>query len=62
MIDYKDIEKHSIARYDPETKRVSITCNKGLWGVDAPTFEQALSEAMHYYLQYLDDGEYDDEE
>jgi len=29
-----------------------------LWGVDAPTLEQAIDEAKHYFLQYLSDGEY----
>ncbi|HHZ68837.1 MAG TPA: hypothetical protein EYN67_12330 [Flavobacteriales bacterium] len=36
----------------------SIDCRLGLWGVTAPTIEQAVSEAKHYFLQYLADGEY----
>lgn len=36
-----------------------ISCNKGLWGVCAPTKEQAEREARHYFAQYFDDGEYD---
>ena len=38
--------------------RVSIDCVKGLWGVDAPTLEQAEDEARHYFRQYWSDGEY----
>jgi len=37
---------------------VGIHCRLGLWGVFAPTMEQALREAHHYYLQYYRDGEY----
>jgi len=37
---------------------VEINCRLGLWGVSAPTMEQALREAQHYYLQYQRDGEY----
>ncbi len=40
--------------------RVTVDCVKGLWGVDAPTLEQAIDEAKYYFLQYLDDGEYSD--
>lgn len=36
-----------------------ITCRKGLWWVDAPTEEEARREAMHYFLQYFSEGEYD---
>lgn len=35
-----------------------IDCRLGLWGVSAPTIEQAVNEAKHYFLQYLSDGEY----
>ncbi len=38
--------------------RVTVDCVMGLWGVDAPTLEQAIDEAKHYFLQYLSDGEY----
>ena len=39
---------------------VNARCRKRLWSVTAPTKEQALTEALHYYQQYLSDGEYDD--
>ncbi len=38
----------------------SIDCRLGLWGVTAPTLEQAVDEAKHYFLQYMGDGEYHD--
>lgn len=38
--------------------RVEIHCKKGLWGVDAPDSDTADSEAMHYFQQYYEDGEY----
>ena len=28
-----------------------INCKFGLWGVTAPSFEQAMVEAMHYFRQ-----------
>ena len=37
---------------------VSIDCKLGLWGVSAPTKDIAMHQAMHYFLQYRDDGEY----
>lgn len=39
-----------------------ITCKKGLWSVDAPTFKEAIKEAQHYFLQYYADGEYNTKE
>lgn len=36
-----------------------ITCRKHLWQVLAPTMEQAVREARHYWIQYHADGEYD---
>lgn len=38
--------------------RVSIDCRKGLWAIDAPTEEEAINEAYHYWQQYYSDGEY----
>ena len=37
----------------------SCKCNLGLWGVIAPTKEQALLEGSYYFSQYYSDGEYD---
>jgi hypothetical protein len=39
--------------------RFCVFCPLGLWGVSAPTKEQAESEARHYFRQYFSDGEYD---
>lgn len=38
--------------------RHEVNCNKGLFGVSAPTKEQAMKEARHYFIQYFKDGEY----
>ena len=46
---------YKISRFGHE-----INCIKGLWGVCAPTKAQAESEAMHYFMQYFEDGEYTD--
>jgi len=40
--------------------RCSIDCNKGLWGVNSPSFETAIPEALHYFQQYYGDGEYEE--
>ena len=36
----------------------SIECKKGLWGVYAPTKQEAEREAKHYFVRYFLDGEY----
>lgn len=38
--------------------RHEVDCKKGLFGVSAPTKEQAMKEARHYFVQYFEDGEY----
>jgi len=38
--------------------RFEIHCKKGLWGVDAPDSDTADVEALHYFRQYYEDGEY----
>ena len=35
-----------------------IACKKRLWGVTAPTREEAEKEARWYFYLYLSDGEY----
>ncbi len=37
---------------------VTIDCKLGLWGVDAPTHQEAMREAAHHFEQYKSDGEY----
>ena len=38
--------------------RTDIDCKLGLWGVSAPTEDMATHQAVHYFRQYRDDGEY----
>ena len=38
--------------------RTSIDCKLGLWGVDAPSAKVAMREAVYYFEQYKQDGEY----
>jgi hypothetical protein len=40
--------------------RHKVDCKKGLFGVSAPTKEQAMKEARHYFMQYFVDGEYNE--
>ena len=35
-----------------------ISCNLGLWSVFAADKAQAQDEALHYFSQYKEDGEY----
>jgi hypothetical protein len=38
----------------------NIKCSRGLWEVWAPTQETAEQMAKHYFVQYLEDGEYEE--
>ena len=38
--------------------RTIISCKFGLWSVDAWHEINAVTEALHYFRQYKDDGEY----
>lgn len=51
---FDDNAEYEVTEYGHE-----IRCKKGLWGVTAPTKEEAMNEASHYYWQYREDGEYD---
>jgi hypothetical protein len=35
-----------------------VRCKKGLWGVEAPTQEEAERKSRHYFALYFGDGEY----
>jgi len=37
---------------------VQIHCKLGLWGVSGRNRKQVEREAMHYWFQYYEDGEY----
>jgi len=39
-------------------KENSIECKLGLWSVYGGTEKQQLDEALHYFSQYKEDGEY----
>ncbi len=54
----KEFNKHT--KYKHGKYGHSIDCKKGLWGVTAPTQDQALTEAIHYFKQYFLDGEYNE--
>jgi hypothetical protein len=36
----------------------AIDCKLGLWGVASGSKERTESEALHYWIQYFRDGEY----
>ena len=38
--------------------RNSINCKLGLWGVSATSEDQAMVEALRYFIQYKNAGEY----
>jgi hypothetical protein len=65
MTDQADIDKAFVENTIERTVRRSgrkihiIRCKKGLWSVEAPTFIEALTEALRYFRQYYLDGEYD---
>lgn len=42
------------------TKTVTIDCKLGLWGVegDIAEIKRIMNEALNYWQQYKDDGEY----
>ena len=54
-----DIVFHQYTRGRKCKYGYSIRCKKGLWAVTAPTKSQAEREAMRYFTQYFEDGEYD---
>ena len=41
--------------------RLTISCKLGLWSVSGPVIDafKINDEAMHYFIQYKSDGEYD---
>ncbi len=39
---------------------MEISCRKGLWSVGGPDKLAVLDSAMHYFIQYYHDGEYED--
>jgi hypothetical protein len=37
---------------------MDIECKLGLWGVQGEDKDEVQDEALHYFLQYKSDGEY----
>lgn len=35
-----------------------IRCKRGLWSCEGPDHDEVERQAMHYFLQYYQDGEY----
>ena len=58
MTEPSEFEKNTTKKVAKDG-RCTIKCNKGLWEVNAPNKIQAISEAVHYFMQYYSDGEYD---
>lgn len=52
-----DFWKHSCRTWKRD--RCQIWCSKGLWWVEARDEETAMREAMNYFIQYWNDGEYE---
>lgn len=42
-----------------KTGNLIISCKRGLWTFDGPDHDEVERQAMHYFLQYYQDGEYD---
>ena len=61
MTEYIDLFEANIKRNRDEYG-YCVNCRKGLWGVLAPTKEEAEREARRYFAQYFSDGEYDTEQ
>ena len=39
--------------------RITMSCPVGLWSVTGASMRDVQREAMHYFMRYRDDGEYD---
>lgn len=39
--------------------QTTIKCKLNLWSVTSADYRVAMDEAMHYWLQYYEDSEYD---
>ena len=57
-MDIAMLDKYST--YRAKHGRHEISCKLGLWSVDCPDQETAINEALHYFNQYYEDGEYKD--
>ena len=56
MSDYDDFKKCTHTIFDGHVW--DISCKLGLWGVYSECKDTAQDEALHYFNQYKEDGEY----
>lgn len=57
MSELKEFDK-CVTKRKRKNGKTSINCKLGLWGVEASNKDAAICEALHYWLQYKEDGEY----
>lgn len=53
---------HTHTKYKQTKHGHEVSCVKGLFSVTAPTRVQAEKEAFYYFMQYYNDGEYNEKE
>lgn len=58
MNEQTDMEKCTI--YTRRGERCEIRCRLGLWSVEGSYGMALFNEANHYFMQYKEDGEYDE--
>jgi len=56
MNKYEQFKKCTNTTFDGDSW--DIECKLGLWSVNGVCEHQVQDEALHYFLQYLSDGEY----
>jgi len=54
------VELHKCANFWQSGGRMMIQCKLGLWSVDGTSDMTTINEAMRYFEQYKNDGEYAD--
>ena len=54
-----DFSKDAIYVKD-DAGTITISCRLGLWSVSGHDSARVSGEALHYYVQYAQDGEYDE--
>ena len=52
-----DFDKCTVKK-ERKNGKTTIDCKLGLWGVEAPSAKMAMREAVYYFEQYKEDGEY----
>ena len=54
------VELYKCAKFQQSGDRLLIQCKLGLWSVDGTSDMTTINEAMRYFEQYKNDGEYAD--